>query len=748
MSSPVADSDHDDGFDSDELLLVVHKTRVDGSSEAIAVQRLINSLKSQLHNKQSAKDAALLFLSEVNLSVTEAQLAFVYYEGVSTILSLLPSFSSRSCTAAADILASCAVHPLVQQSALSNNGVAILTERLCSPDAFCSSDCETTVPCVSLIISLLSAMANFCRNTANNRRALRQHLRSSKKSPLHITLSLLKSIFSVLGTSQAKPPETKPPGTPRRIRHRSTDFNASVKKSQSSSFESLLDLESALKIGSATCQVLHMACKNGSNRSFLLNNKGFDLLCGLIELLVGLESSSVTNLSELKSSMLLPLVNSISLILNSIKETAVKKYLGRFDLLFSCLLSLLPSTFSNDIRFASCSVLKFLLKFEKYRKVISTQDGLVHLANLLTSVASTLPRDPTPTSISNVSNVLASVAHAAINPINAKVLVENKTAISLSTLLNNNSVPVQIEACCCLSVLARLSPQGPSSIKSANVIPSLIKSLLSTHEDLLIASTAVIAALGTDKDCFKTVVELDGLRLLWSLFRSKNDVLRGNAVLAVVPLLTLENSESIGRTFIGGLELLLGLLTSEDSYLLCGGCMALSKVALSEANLKVLTEDGVVPLLARIVTIAVSLEYSKNDNDHVIDPSSPDTFVSTELLTRPRAPPVEGGLRMALAKAIETVCKLPSNRLRFNQLQAVCPLIRLLTDERESVLKAVARSLAQLTKAEANSLDLLNAGAVPYLVKLMGSEDEDTQDHAAEATSYVRRHFLNLNPSS
>lgn len=52
---------------------------------------------------------------------------------------------------------------------------------------------------------------------------------------------------------------------------------------------------------------------------------------------------------------------------------------------------------------------------------------------------------------------------------------------------------------------------------------------------------------------------------------------------------------------MGGLELIVGLLQSEDSRVLACVCAALAKVAKDRDNLAVITDHGVVPMLARLV---------------------------------------------------------------------------------------------------------------------------------------------------
>lgn len=60
------------------------------------------------------------------------------------------------------------------------------------------------------------------------------------------------------------------------------------------------------------------------------------------------------------------------------------------------------------------------------------------------------------------------------------------------------------------------------------------------------------------------------------------------------------------RSFVGGLELIVGLLKSTDKEVLASVCAAIAKIAKDEENLGVITDHGVVPLLAAL-TDTVSL---------------------------------------------------------------------------------------------------------------------------------------------
>lgn len=54
------------------------------------------------------------------------------------------------------------------------------------------------------------------------------------------------------------------------------------------------------------------------------------------------------------------------------------------------------------------------------------------------------------------------------------------------------------------------------------------------------------------------------------------------------------------RSFVGGLELIVSLLKSDDQEVLASVCAAIANIAKDEENLAVITDHGVVPMLAKL----------------------------------------------------------------------------------------------------------------------------------------------------
>ena len=86
--------------------------------------------------------------------------------------------------------------------------------------------------------------------------------------------------------------------------------------------------------------------------------------------------------------------------------------------------------------------------------------------------------------------------------------------------------------------------------------------------------------------------------------------MQSSASWAICPC--IENANNAGelvRSFVGGLELIVGLLKSSDEEVLASVCAAIAKIAKDEENLGVFTDIGVVPLLAKLTHNRVVNNY-------------------------------------------------------------------------------------------------------------------------------------------
>ena len=130
------------------------------------------------------------------------------------------------------------------------------------------------------------------------------------------------------------------------------------------------------------------------------------------------------------------------------------------------------------------------------------------------------------------------------------------------------------------------------------------------------------------------------------------------------------------RSFVGGLELIVGLLKSDCEDVLAAVCSAIANIAQDEENLAVITDHNVVPLLSRL------------------------TGTNNDLL------------RQHLAEAIAMCCKWRNNREAFGREGAVAPLVRYLKSPDVNVHRSTARALHQLSKDADNCVTMHEAGVV------------------------------------
>ena len=78
----------------------------------------------------------------------------------------------------------------------------------------------------------------------------------------------------------------------------------------------------------------------------------------------------------------------------------------------------------------------------------------------------------------------------------------------------------------------------------------------------------------------KTIRKLDGVRLLWSLLKSPYEKVQSAAAWALSPCIkNAANSGDMVRSFVGGLELICGLLESTDNTVLAAVCYAIANIA-------------------------------------------------------------------------------------------------------------------------------------------------------------------------
>uniref|UniRef100_UPI00398EDA7A outer dynein arm-docking complex subunit 2 isoform X1 n=1 Tax=Pristiophorus japonicus TaxID=55135 RepID=UPI00398EDA7A len=242
------------------------------------------------------------------------------------------------------------------------------------------------------------------------------------------------------------------------------------------------------------------------------------------------------------------------------------------------------------------------------------------------------------------------------------------------------------------------------AIRRSGGIDPLVNLLTGTNNALLVNVTKAVGECAVDAENMSIIESLDGVRLLWSLLKKPNPDIQASAAWAICPC--IENAKEAGemvRSFVGGLELIVNLLKSDNIEVLASVCAALAKIAMDEENLAVITDHGVVPMLS-------SLTYTRDDT-----------------------------LRQHLADAVACCCKWGNNRVAFGENGAVAPLVHYLKSKNPLVHRATAEALHQLSFDPKNCITMHENGVVKLLLNLMESTDEDLQEAAAGCISNIRR---------
>lgn len=299
------------------------------------------------------------------------------------------------------------------------------------------------------------------------------------------------------------------------------------------------------------------------------------------------------------------------------------------------------------------------------------------------------------------------LTHCAQSPACVKIMIECSAIQPLCSLLNHRDEDVSVNAAKCLANCCINDSGACTSTRNNGAVASLLRHLRSTYPPLLSASCKALGALGRDDGSFEQIRDGDGIRLIWSLLRSEFSQVQAYAAYALSSCLRkLEMAAEYGRSLVGGLPLLVRLLGSEDTDAQAYAAAAISMLAQDDSNVMVLTEEKVLPALAKLSTTSVDL------------------------------------VRKHLALAVANVCRLGTNAEDFGNMGAAVPLVEFLSSADRDVLKNTALALAALTEEETNSAELRSADAVTYLVDLLGSEEEEIQLAAARAIANIRRNHL------
>ena len=173
---------------------------------------------------------------------------------------------------------------------------------------------------------------------------------------------------------------------------------------------------------------------------------------------------------------------------------------------------------------------------------------------------------------------------------------------------------------------------------------------------------------------------LDGVRLVWSLLKHPSNLVKRNACHALVPCIKYaKESPEMVRAFVGGLELTVSLLESKDTEVLAAVCATIAQIATDPENLGILTDHGVVKMLADLVD-------TEDEN-----------------------------LRAYLTLAIAFCCEWGQNNYEFGRLNAVAPLVNYANSKNKDVLKGVCIAFYHLSKEPMNCVTMHTSGVIKVI---------------------------------
>ena len=292
-------------------------------------------------------------------------------------------------------------------------------------------------------------------------------------------------------------------------------------------------------------------------------------------------------------------------------------------------------------------------------------------------------------------------------------IVEGRILDKIQALWKHENPEIMKGVLRALGVLT-LSPRCAQMTIKMNIIPDLIEYLHNTDQEFVIYSAKAIGSCCTEKTNLNKLMELNGIRILWSLMKSPVSGVQAAATRALVPFLKSENSPAVVRTFVDGLDLLVDLLRSNDPEVQASACMAITEIARDKENLAVMTDLGLVELLSRLLS-------SKLDS-----------------------------VRKPLADAIGVSADWANNRRRFGEEGAVDPLVSYLRSPSENteVHASTAKALKALSEDHQNSKKLRHAGVVKYLLKMVHNRDPELQMAAAVAIRNIRTNCVRSEQSN
>lgn len=303
-----------------------------------------------------------------------------------------------------------------------------------------------------------------------------------------------------------------------------------------------------------------------------------------------------------------------------------------------------------------------------------------------------------------LEGVTGAIWKVAIDKENCETFKDLKLCESLVPLLHNQPEEVMINVAGSIAECAKI-PENIEQIRKSGGLTHLVNLLSGTNPTLLINVAHALGKCATEPDSATIIDKYDGVRLLWSLLKSPNPQVQSSAAWAICPC--IDNNKDAGemvRSLVGGLELIVSLLKSDNREVLASICSSVANIAKDEQNLAVLTDHGVVPILSKLVVAHANDDY----------------------------------VRGHIADAIGRCCIWGNNRKEFGAREVVKPLVKYLKSKDTFVFKAAAMALFNLSLEPENCVVMHENHAKQWLVNMVGDDDWTLQEAAAGCIANIR----------
>ncbi|CAB3991792.1 Armadillo repeat-containing 4, partial [Paramuricea clavata] len=216
------------------------------------------------------------------------------------------------------------------------------------------------------------------------------------------------------------------------------------------------------------------------------------------------------------------------------------------------------------------------------------------------------------------------------------------------------------------------------------ILPIMDLLSLKERNALAAATGAVWKCAQSEENAKRIFKQMDGIRLLWTLLKSYDDEVIINSAWALCLLIDDDQTDAENiRSFVGGLEILVNLLKSENLEVLTSVCAVISVVAVDYQNVGIISDYDVVPLLAELTNV--------KDNR----------------------------LRRYLAEAIARCGVFGDNAKAFRTSGAVSKIVKYLYIEDTPLQEATVRALYQLSRDPANCAIIHKHGGVKLLLEMV-----------------------------